>query len=109
LRAAKTCAHKVIRADNPPPAGLSALPARIRRTQAFARPRRLRLPLNSDGANKIEYGNEHYRLDHLVLTVNDIEATCSFYKRVLGMEVVVFGGGGKPYLLERKKSTCTKR
>jgi catechol 2,3-dioxygenase-like lactoylglutathione lyase family enzyme len=35
------------------------------------------------------------RLDHLVLTVNDIEATCSFYKRVLGMEVVVFGGGRK--------------
>jgi catechol 2,3-dioxygenase-like lactoylglutathione lyase family enzyme len=35
------------------------------------------------------------RLDHLVLTVNDIEATCSFYKRVLGMEVVVFGGDRK--------------
>lgn len=35
------------------------------------------------------------RLDHLVLMVNDIEATCSFYKRVLGMEVVVFGGGRK--------------
>jgi len=35
------------------------------------------------------------RLDHLVLTVNNIEATCSFYKRVLGMEVVVFGGGRK--------------
>jgi len=35
------------------------------------------------------------RLDHVVLTVNDIEATCSFYKRVLGMEVAVFGGGRK--------------
>jgi catechol 2,3-dioxygenase-like lactoylglutathione lyase family enzyme len=35
------------------------------------------------------------RLDHLVLMVNDIEATCSFYKRVLGMKVVVFGGGRK--------------
>jgi catechol 2,3-dioxygenase-like lactoylglutathione lyase family enzyme len=35
------------------------------------------------------------RLDHLVLTVNDIEATCSFYKRVLGMEVVVFSGERK--------------
>jgi catechol 2,3-dioxygenase-like lactoylglutathione lyase family enzyme len=35
------------------------------------------------------------RIDHLVLTVNDIEATCSFYKSVLGMEVVVFGGGRK--------------
>ena len=35
------------------------------------------------------------RLDHLVLMVDDIEATCSFYKRVLGMKVVVFGGGRK--------------
>jgi catechol 2,3-dioxygenase-like lactoylglutathione lyase family enzyme len=32
-------------------------------------------------------------LDHLVLTVNDIEATCAFYARALGMEVVTFGGG----------------
>jgi catechol 2,3-dioxygenase-like lactoylglutathione lyase family enzyme len=31
------------------------------------------------------------RLDHLVLTVADIEATCDFYTRVLGMAVVVFG------------------
>jgi catechol 2,3-dioxygenase-like lactoylglutathione lyase family enzyme len=35
------------------------------------------------------------RIDHLVLTVKDIETTCSFYRRVLGMEVVVFGGGRK--------------
>jgi catechol 2,3-dioxygenase-like lactoylglutathione lyase family enzyme len=34
-------------------------------------------------------------LDHLVLTVADIEATCEFYKRVLGMEVVSFGAGRK--------------
>ncbi len=33
------------------------------------------------------------RLDHLVLTVADIERTCEFYTRVLGMEVVHFGGG----------------
>jgi catechol 2,3-dioxygenase-like lactoylglutathione lyase family enzyme len=31
------------------------------------------------------------RLDHLVLTVADIEATCAFYTRVLGMTVVTFG------------------
>ena len=30
-------------------------------------------------------------LDHLVLTVKDIEATCAFYATVLGMEVVTFG------------------
>ncbi len=35
------------------------------------------------------------RIDHLVLTVRDIEATCSFYSRVLGMDVVIFGGGRK--------------
>jgi len=33
------------------------------------------------------------RLDHLVLTVADIERTCAFYRRVLGMEVVAFGEG----------------
>ena len=35
------------------------------------------------------------RLDHLVLTVADIEATCAFYTGVLGMEVVTFGEGRK--------------
>ncbi|HEX6799244.1 MAG TPA: VOC family protein [Ktedonobacterales bacterium] len=33
------------------------------------------------------------RLDHLVLTVRDIGATCDFYSRVLGMAVVTFGEG----------------
>ena len=31
------------------------------------------------------------RLDHLVLTVRDMDATCSFYSRVLGMERRTFG------------------
>jgi catechol 2,3-dioxygenase-like lactoylglutathione lyase family enzyme len=35
------------------------------------------------------------RLDHLVLTVKDIDATAVFYSRVLGMEVIDFGGGRK--------------
>ena len=34
-------------------------------------------------------------LDHLVLTVKDIGASCAFYQRVLGMEVVTFGEGRK--------------
>ena len=34
-------------------------------------------------------------VDHLVLTVNDIEATCAFYGKVLGMTVVTFGEGRK--------------
>ncbi len=33
------------------------------------------------------------RLDHLVLTVASIPATCDFYGRVLGMETVTFGQG----------------
>jgi 3-oxoacyl-(acyl-carrier-protein) synthase len=35
------------------------------------------------------------RLDHLVLTVADVAATCEFYHRVLGMEVDTFGEGRK--------------
>lgn len=35
------------------------------------------------------------RLDHLVLTVADVEATCAFYVRALGMRVVTFGSGRK--------------
>ncbi len=33
------------------------------------------------------------RIDHIVLTVRDIQVTCEFYSRVLGMEVVTFGQG----------------
>ncbi|MBK4734878.1 VOC family protein [Noviherbaspirillum pedocola] len=35
------------------------------------------------------------RLDHLVLTVADIDTTCDFYTRVLGMRVITFGEGRK--------------
>jgi catechol 2,3-dioxygenase-like lactoylglutathione lyase family enzyme len=34
-------------------------------------------------------------LDHLVLTVKSISETCSFYRSVLGMDVVQFGEGRK--------------
>ncbi|GMX60433.1 VOC family protein [Paenibacillus elgii] len=43
------------------------------------------------------------RLDHLVLTVADVEATCAFYSRVLGMEVVTFGEGRKALRFGRQK------
>jgi catechol 2,3-dioxygenase-like lactoylglutathione lyase family enzyme len=33
------------------------------------------------------------RLDHLVLTVRDVKATCDFYADVLGMRVTTFGEG----------------
>lgn len=32
-------------------------------------------------------------LDHLVLTVQDVQASCDFYARVLGMSVLQFGEG----------------
>lgn len=35
------------------------------------------------------------RLDHLVLTVRDLDASIDFYTRVLGMEAVTFGNGRK--------------
>ncbi|CBS88392.1 VOC family protein [Azospirillum lipoferum] len=33
------------------------------------------------------------RIDHFVLTVASIEATCAFYRDVVGMEVFTFAGG----------------
>ncbi len=35
------------------------------------------------------------RIDHLVLTVHDIEASCAFYSQVLDMEVVEFANRRK--------------
>jgi catechol 2,3-dioxygenase-like lactoylglutathione lyase family enzyme len=34
-------------------------------------------------------------IDHVVFTVKDIDATCKFYAKVLGMEVVTFGENRK--------------
>ena len=43
------------------------------------------------------------RLDHLVLTVRHVEVTCDFYSRVLGMEVITFGGGRRALGFGRQK------
>ena len=43
------------------------------------------------------------RIDHFVLTVASIEATCEFYARVLGMQVVTFGQGRKALAFGRQK------
>lgn len=42
-------------------------------------------------------------LDHLVLTVADIEATVDFYTRVLGMQLVTFGEGRKALTFGNQK------
>ena len=43
------------------------------------------------------------RLDHLVLTVADIEKTCAFYRDVLGMVVETFGAGRTALKFGRQK------
>lgn len=42
-------------------------------------------------------------IDHFVLTVRDIDRTCDFYSRVLGMQVVTFGQGRKALSFGRQK------
>lgn len=42
-------------------------------------------------------------LDHLVLTVANIERTCDFYHRVLGFEVVTFLGDRKALAFGQQK------
>ncbi|MCJ8280734.1 MAG: VOC family protein [Rivularia sp. ALOHA_DT_140] len=43
------------------------------------------------------------RIDHIVLTVRDIEATCNFYSHVLGIEVVTFGENRKALKFGQQK------
>ncbi|OOG64799.1 VOC family virulence protein [Rhodanobacter sp. B04] len=42
-------------------------------------------------------------LDHLVLTVADVAATCAFYTRVLGMQETSFGAGRKALVFGTQK------
>ena len=42
-------------------------------------------------------------LDHLVLTVKNIETSCFFYTRVLGMQEVTFQGGRKAVAFGNQK------
>jgi catechol 2,3-dioxygenase-like lactoylglutathione lyase family enzyme len=43
------------------------------------------------------------RIDHIVLTVQDIDRTIEFYERVLGMEPVTFAGGRRALAFGRQK------
>ena len=43
------------------------------------------------------------RLDHFVLTVASVDATCAFYSEVLGMQVSEFGAGRKALIFGRQK------
>lgn len=43
------------------------------------------------------------RLDHLVLTVQDIVRTCEFYEHILGMQAVTFGAGRRALQFGQQK------
>ena len=43
------------------------------------------------------------KLDHLVLTVRDIDASIAFYAKVLGMEAVSFGAGRRALAFGQQK------
>jgi catechol 2,3-dioxygenase-like lactoylglutathione lyase family enzyme len=43
------------------------------------------------------------RIDHLVLTVADVEATCEFYRDVLGMTPISFGEGRRALRFGQQK------
>jgi catechol 2,3-dioxygenase-like lactoylglutathione lyase family enzyme len=42
-------------------------------------------------------------LDHLVLTVSDIEKTCHFYENILGMGIITFGENRKALTFGNQK------
>jgi catechol 2,3-dioxygenase-like lactoylglutathione lyase family enzyme len=48
-------------------------------------------------------------LDHLVLTVANIEKSIAFYTQVLGMEEITFGEGRKALLFGRQKINLHQR
>lgn len=42
-------------------------------------------------------------IDHIVLTVRDIDKSVAFYKRVLGVDAVTFGGGRRALVVGDQK------
>ena len=43
------------------------------------------------------------RIDHIVITANDVERTLDFYSRVMGMEPITFAGGRRGLAFGRQK------
>ncbi|GAB2180782.1 VOC family protein [Denitratisoma sp. agr-D3] len=48
-------------------------------------------------------------LDHLVLTVQDLDATVAFYSTTLGMEAITFGAGRKALSFGQQKINLHQR
>lgn len=49
------------------------------------------------------------RIDHLVFTVNDVDKTCDFYRKCLGVEVETFGEGRKRLCCGEQKINLHQR
>lgn len=49
------------------------------------------------------------RFDHLVLTVADVEVTCSFYHDILGMEIITFDSNRKALKFGHQKININHR
>lgn len=49
------------------------------------------------------------RLDHLVLTVQNVEKTCQFYAKALGIKSVTFGSGSKALCLGAQRIKLQQR
>ncbi|HEX4780776.1 MAG TPA: VOC family protein [Usitatibacter sp.] len=43
------------------------------------------------------------RIDHVVITANDVDRTLDFYTRVMGMEAITFAGGRRGLSFGRQK------
>jgi catechol 2,3-dioxygenase-like lactoylglutathione lyase family enzyme len=49
------------------------------------------------------------RIDHLVLTVKDIDETCEFYRDILGMEVEIYSARKKALKFGEQKLTIHQK
>ena len=47
-------------------------------------------------------------IDHIVLTVRDIDKSVAFYKRVLGVDAVTFGGGRRALVVVVEASAAER-
>jgi catechol 2,3-dioxygenase-like lactoylglutathione lyase family enzyme len=57
-----------------------------------------------DAAGNKETDVRISHLDHLVLTVADVDATVAFYSGILGMEAVTFGDGRRALRFGKARS-----
>ena len=64
-----------------------------------------RPPVGQEGPRRMKIDS----LDHLVLTVEDIDVSASFYSEALGMDAIAFGGGRKALSFGAQKINLHRR